>query len=322
MPAASRSRTTAVKWSRLGRSSESQSSGASATNPASRLQSSRPERVGVQAAAAVVAQRCLERCVVRHQCGAIPGAIRRAAKRVHLQMDAGDAERFIEVPGDLDDLRVERRRAFPDALDADLRELVLPSRLGPFGAEERPGIVHADGADLLVEVCAEHGAERAGRPLRTERQRAPATVVEREHLLLDDVRVGPYAAAEQLRRLDDRGFDPPVSEGFGHSAVGVEQPSPGGKLVGKDVTRAFRRCDLRHWRSSVRADGCGALSGLGFGGAIGEMAGVHGVCKEEGWYELRREVMHRPESAIASLRERSWTGSAIPVQRGNRHQDR
>src|ERR1700730_17588531 len=55
---------------------------------------------------------------------------------------------------------------------------------------------------------------------------------------------------------------------------------------------------------------------------FGTPPGVRWVCKEERRYELRREVMHRPESAIAALREPSWTGPAVPAQRGNRHQDR
>ncbi len=96
-----------------------------------------PERVGVQAAPAVVAQRRLQRGVVLDQRGAVSGPILGAAQRVDLEMDAGDTERLEEAPRDLHDLGVQRRRALTDALDADLGELMLPSRLGPFGTEER-----------------------------------------------------------------------------------------------------------------------------------------------------------------------------------------
>ena len=87
-------------------------------------------------------------------------------------------ERLEEAPRDLDDLGVERRRALADALDADLGELMLAARLGPLGAEERPRVVHPHRAHLLVEVRAEHRSERAGGPLRTERERAAAAILE------------------------------------------------------------------------------------------------------------------------------------------------
>ena len=171
-----------------------------------------PERVGVQATPAVVAQRALERGVVLHQRRAVSSAILGTAQRVDLELDPGDTEHPEEAPCDLHDLGVQLRRAIPDALDAHLGELMLPTGLRPLRPEERPGIVDADGADLLVEVRAEHRAERAGRPLGPERQRASAAILEGEHLLLDDVGIGADPAAEQLRRLDDRRLDRAVSE--------------------------------------------------------------------------------------------------------------
>src|ERR1022692_1754051 len=136
---------------------------------------------------------------------------------------------------------------------------MLASCLGALYPEERAGVMHTNRPDLLVEVGAEHGTERAGSALRTERERPSATIIEGEHLLFDDVGVGTDAAAEQLRRLDDRRFDGAIAKGLSDHAMGVEQPATGSELVGQDVACSFWGCDLRHWRPSVRACGCGAL---------------------------------------------------------------
>ena len=78
-------------------------------------------------------------------------------------MDAGDAQRLEEAPRDLDDLGVQRRRPLADALDPDLGELVLASGLRTLGAKERARVVQANRAHLLVEMRAEHRAQRARR---------------------------------------------------------------------------------------------------------------------------------------------------------------
>ena len=224
----------------------------------------------MQAATAVVAERRLQRRVVRDERGAVAGPVLGATERVDLKADAGDPERMEESPRDLDDLGVQRGRALADALDTDLGELMLAARLGPFGTEERARVVHPNRPDLLVEMRAEHGTESSGGALGPEGEGAPAAILEGEHLLLDDVGVGAHPAAEQLSRFDDRCLDGAVSEGFRDRAVGLEQPPAGGELIGQDVARSFGRCDLGHWRPSVRARGCCALCGLSSSGAIGE----------------------------------------------------
>src|ERR1019366_7606486 len=199
-------------------------------------------------------------------------AILGASERVDLKTDTGDPERCEETPGHLDDFRIERRRTLSDALDTHLRELVLPPCLGPLGSEERTRVVHPNPLDLLVEVGAERGAQCAGGALRPQGQGASATILEGEHLLLDDVRVRSHAADEQIGRLDDRRLDCPVAEGLRDRAMGIEPPSTGTEFVGQNVARSFWGCDLRHWRPSVRACGCGALSGPGVSGTIRETA--------------------------------------------------
>ena len=123
------------------------------------------EWIRVQPAPAVIAQRRLEWGVVGDERRAVPRPVLGAAERVELQMDPADAECSKEAPGHLDDLGIQRRRAFADALDADLRELMLPPCLGPLRAKERAGVLHPHRADLLVEVRAQHCAQCARRSL-------------------------------------------------------------------------------------------------------------------------------------------------------------
>ena len=72
-------------------SSESQSSGASATSPASRLQSSRRSGLVCSRRRQSSHSDALERRVVRDQRGAVSSPVLGAAERVDLELDAGDA---------------------------------------------------------------------------------------------------------------------------------------------------------------------------------------------------------------------------------------
>ena len=67
------------------------------------------QRVGIEAAAAVVAEPVAERCVVGDQRLAVATPVLGIAQRIQLHVQTADAQGAEEPPGALDDLDVERR---------------------------------------------------------------------------------------------------------------------------------------------------------------------------------------------------------------------
>ena len=76
--------------------------------------------------------------------------------------------------------------------------------------------------------------------------RAPALVVEREHLLLDDVGGLPHPALEQLGGLEDRGLERAVAGALERLLAEAQQPEARAAAVGQHVEGAARRLDLLH----------------------------------------------------------------------------
>ena len=88
-------------------------------------------------------------------------------------------------------------------------------------------------------------ADRRG-PFRTERQRAPAAVIERVHLLLDDVGRLADPAREQLGGLERRRFDPSVARRLEDPrGVGFERGAAC-RIGGEHIERASGGLDHAH----------------------------------------------------------------------------
>ena len=229
-------------------------------------------------------------------------------------MNTGEAERPEEAPRHLHDLSVERRRALADALDTHLGELMLPARLRPLGPEEGAGVLHSHRPDLLVEVRAQDRSERSGSPLGTQREGASAAILEAEHLLLDDVGVRADPAAEQLGRLDDRCLDRAIPERLGDRPMGVQEPPTSAELIGKDVARAAWRCDLRHWRPSVRAQGFNETPSARSAEARRKPRGVGRIIEDDREGEVVAEAVDRAQCPLAPGGNRPGTATGRAVQ--------
>src|SRR5204863_3867735 len=90
-------------------------------------------------------------------------------------------------------------------------ELAVAARLRRLVAEERSPVPELHWLRQLVHAVLEVGAADTSGALGPQRERAPALVLEGEHLLLHDVGGLPHAAREELGGLEDRRVDEAVA---------------------------------------------------------------------------------------------------------------
>ncbi len=81
------------------------------------------------------------------------------------------------------------------------------------------------------------------------------------------------------------------------------------------------RCDLRHWRPSVRSDGRGETYGGSVPAAVWrKWLALAGSPKDSVASEVVWEAVDRPERAIAALGKRACTGPSVGPHRRDRHE--
>ena len=124
-------------------------------------------------------------------------------------------------------------------------ELPVASLLRPLAPEHRPHRVELGRGIVGGQVVLDHGAHDPRRGLGPQRERGAALVLECIHLLGDDVGLGPDAAREQLRLLEDRGADLAVAVAGEQLAGRGLDAVPRAHLVGKDVPRPLDGLDPR-----------------------------------------------------------------------------
>src|SRR5690606_19774541 len=148
-----------------------------------------------------------------------------------------EAELLPQARGHDDQLRVDLGLVEAERLDAELMELPVTSLLRLFPAEHRAA---APQLLLLVvqQTVAEARAHHAGRRLRTQRHAVPAAVLERIHLLLDDVRQLADRPAEELGAFEHRDADPPVAVGLEERLRDGLELLPQRFVLGEDVVHA------------------------------------------------------------------------------------
>src|SRR3546814_7378950 len=91
-------------------------------------------------------------------------------------------------------------------LHADLVELPLPPLLRTLVAEHRPGIEQLQ-REVLAETAGNEGTGDTRGPLRPQRDRVAAAILERVHLLGDDVGRIAERSREDLGELENRRRD-------------------------------------------------------------------------------------------------------------------
>ena len=167
---------------------------------------------------------------------AVAGPARARAQRREPQLEIADPEPPQEPIEQDDQLRVDERRIGADRLGADLVELPEPPLLRPLVAEVGTLVPELHRLRQLVHPVLDVGAADRCRSLGSQRDRTPALVLEREHLLADDVGGLPHAPLEQPGVLEDRRLDPRVAR-----RARVSQRSPRRPPTGRPRRRAGRR---------------------------------------------------------------------------------
>jgi hypothetical protein len=145
-----------------------------------------------------------------------------------------------------DHLGVERRVLRADRLGADLRELPVAPLLRALLAEERPDIPELHGLRVLVHPGLDVRASDRRRPLRPQRERASALVLEGEHLLLDDVGGIADRPAEDFGRFEDRRLDLLVAGRLEQLASHADDLGATTSCAGLRVERAGRGLQPGH----------------------------------------------------------------------------
>ncbi len=92
----------------------------------------------------------------------------------------------------------------------------------------------------------EIGTRTGRRPLGTQRERLVRAILERVHLLLDDVRGLPDRADEEGRRLHQRRAHFPEPVAPDHVSEDRLEAMPTGALGRQDVVHALDRAQLAH----------------------------------------------------------------------------
>src|SRR5579884_631822 len=126
------------------------------------------------------------------------------AHGVEQQLEAAQSRFTQNIDHHFDYFDIGGGRVRSDRFSADLKELPVPAFLRPLTAEHRPAVVELLQPRPLIEavldVCAHHRSRR----FRSQRERAAVAVLERVHLLPDDIGLFADTARKQGRFLEDR----------------------------------------------------------------------------------------------------------------------
>ena len=160
----------------------------------------------------------------------------------------GQAQLGQDAGAERDHLDVGERLGSTQDLDVDLMELAQPPLLRPLVAEHRAAREQPD-RQLLAERAGDEGARDAGGVLRAQRQALAASILERVHLLGDDVRGLAERAREHLGELEDRRRDLVVAVARRDLAPGLDHPAMTQRGLAHDVVGAA------HGTKSTHAEG-------------------------------------------------------------------
>ena len=212
----------------------------------------RAHRVEVDPVADLGGQLLFVLAQIGRQLLAVLGARLGRAEAGERQPSALDAHRLQQLGQQHDQLRVDLGRRRPDRLGADLPELPVAAALRGLGAKEARQVPELHGLRQLVHPVLDVGAAHRSGALGAQRQRPPSAIVERVHLLLDDVGGLPHPPREQLGRLERGRLDPLVAGGSQDPPGVALQQLAASSVVGKDVERALGGLDHRFVASSRR----------------------------------------------------------------------
>ena len=198
------------------------------------------QRIAVQAPARILVERIGVPLEVGDQRSPVRAALVGLAEAVDLEANvvADDEAEVLEQRATHEDLLgIDVGAGVAHRLGADLVELAVAALLRPLVAKHRPDVEQALAAVAQERVLG-HRTHDARGVLRAQGQAvAVHRVLERVHLLLDDVGHCAQAAHEQRGRLDDGRADVDVAVAAHQRANLALEPLP---------ARRFRRQDVVH----------------------------------------------------------------------------
>ena len=196
------------------------------------------QRVALEPVPAVLGQLVAVPGQIADQLIAIGTPARRIAQTVQLQHDlVGEAELGQNPRAERDHLDVGERLRRAQDLDVDLMELAQPALLRPLVAEHRAAREQPD-RQLLAERAGDERARDAGGVLGAQRQAVAAPVLERVHLLGDDVRGLAERAREHLGELEHRRRDLGIAVAGRDRAPGLDHLAMAERGLADDVVGA------------------------------------------------------------------------------------
>jgi hypothetical protein len=190
---------------------------------------------------------------MRDQRGA-PGVARLGiAQRVELERHTLDAQLAQQLVGEHEQLDIGRGFGRADDLGVELVELAEAALLGTLVTEHRAAGDQLDRRILLPALGDVRAADARGE-FGTQRDQVAALVLERVHLLRDDVAGLAHRAREHAGRLEDGDVDALEAIEFADVIEGLEHAGEPALLLAKDVlgaADAVGRFDACHWRAPI-----------------------------------------------------------------------
>ena len=209
-----------------------------------------PERVRVEPALRVRRQRRRPRGEKLDERGPVAPARLGAADRVDEDPQVGDAEVDEKPHQEIDDLGVAARSLVPENLGSELVELPVAPTLRALRTEHGPRVPPPRQRFFGPHVVLDERPRGARRPLGPQRERF-TVVIDRVHLLLDDVGRLPDGADEERRRLDAGRADLPEAVQAHRAREEALDAVPATDVVGQHVVHAFDGAERGHGRGDM-----------------------------------------------------------------------
>ena len=217
-----------------------------------------PERIALEAPQAVLVERVAVCAEVLGQHLLVARARLGRADRVELERDARDPELLPKARRERDELGVDLGLGEAERLDAELVKLPVATLLRLLAPEHRAA---APEFLLLVvqQAVAERRAHDASGRLGPQRHALAVAVVERVHLLRDDVGELADRAAEELRALEHRQANALITVGREELRGRALDALPERRVGGQHVVHAADRLNqvghvaLNPWRCRRRS---------------------------------------------------------------------